>query len=138
MLDIWTTTEISSGVGEGYFLLGVLPAKGTLTGGVSLWPLETGVQYYSGLGTSYLPVGEVGDLITVATFTPITGVVFDQIMFHCESLGDAVINLYSTDWTTPTLIDSVVIHQVVPEPVTIALLGLGGLFLRRRKKQQTA
>jgi hypothetical protein len=137
MIDIWTTTEIYSGAGEGYFLLGIVPTKGTLTGGVSLWPTETGVVYYSGYGTSYLPTGEVGDLATVGTFLPqgggITGTVFDQIIFHCEGPGDAVLHLYSTDWVTPTLIDSVVIHQV-PEPTTIALLGFGGLLLRRRKK----
>lgn len=34
------------------------------------------------------------------------------------------------DFTTG-VIDSILIH--VPEPITIALLGLGGLFLRRRK-----
>jgi hypothetical protein len=133
-LDVWTTTTIDSGVGEGYFLLGVLPAEGTLSGGVSKWPNESGVNYYSGLGDNYLPGGEKGDLLTIATFSPITGTVFDEILFYCVGAGDAVVHLYETDWTTPTLLDTVIIHQVVPEPMTIALLGLGGLFLRRRKK----
>jgi len=30
------------------------------------------------------------------------------------------------------VMDSQIIHQI-PEPITLALLGLGGLFLRRRK-----
>ena len=134
MLDIWTTTTIDSGVGEGYFLLGVVPTKGTLTGGDSMWPAESGINYYSGLGAGFLPPSEAGDLMTIATFSPITGVVFDHILFHCEGLGDAAIHLYSDAFGTPTLIDTVLIHQIVPEPMTIALLGLGGLFLRRRKK----
>jgi hypothetical protein len=37
------------------------------------------------------------------------------------------------DWTDTDQIEPVVIH-VVPEPTTIALLGLGGLFLLRRRK----
>ena len=43
-----------------------------------------------------------------------------------------VIELYTTDFGTSELVDAVVIHQI-PEPATIALLGLGGLLLRRRK-----
>jgi hypothetical protein len=31
------------------------------------------------------------------------------------------------------MIDTILIHQIIPEPMTIALLGLGGLLLRRRK-----
>jgi len=55
-----------------------------------------------------------------------------EIAFHCEAPGDVIVQLYSTDLGSAiTLVDSVVIHQI-PEPVTVALLGLGGLFLRRR------
>ncbi len=60
------------------------------------------------------------------------GVYIDEILFHCVGPGDAVIKLYSSlDAMTFVLEDTVIIHQ--PEPMTIALLGLGGLFLRRRK-----
>ena len=45
--------------------------------------------------------------------------------------GDVLIQLL--DFDTSAVIDSITIHQT-PEPMTIALLGLGGLFLRRRKK----
>lgn len=136
LLDIWTTTDIYSGVGEGYFVLGVLPSSGTLAGGNSLYPDDA--QYYSGLGNDYLPNGEQGDLLAIGTFrtetSPITGTLVNQILFTCAGVGDAVINLYETDWTTPTLLDSVTIHQI-PEPMTITLLGLGGLLLRRRMKK---
>ena len=55
------------------------------------------------------------------------------ILFHCKAPGDVTINLYDENWTYPT-IDSITIHQIaIPEPMTVALLGLGGLFLRRRK-----
>ena len=49
---------------------------------------------------------------------------------HCEGEGDVLINLY--DSAGMTIIDTAVVHQT-PEPMTIALLGLGGLLLRRRK-----
>ena len=138
-LGVWTTTPIYSGVGEGYFLLGVNPLHGSLSGGVSKYPTDNEVVYYSGMGTGFLPPEEVGDLGGIATFrsasNPITGIIVDSIIFHCERLGDAVVHLYEVpeDFSTTTLVDTVIIHQV-PEPMTMALLGLGGLFLRRRKK----
>ena len=51
--------------------------------------------------------------------------------FHCDAEGDVIINLI--DYSTGLLADTLLIHQV-PEPITMALLGLGGLLLRRRKK----
>ena len=75
--------------------------------------------------------GVIANYGTSGNFGP--GVIIDDILFHCEKEGDAVINLYSTpDFATFTLEDFVIIHQI-PEPMTIALLSLGGLFLRRRK-----
>jgi hypothetical protein len=74
-----------------------------------------------------------------------------DLLIHCEGAGDVLIDLsinglteygeFSTpsgalygDWIAATDADlgDLMIHQV-PEPMTIALLGLGGLFLRRRK-----
>ena len=50
--------------------------------------------------------------------------------FHCDGLGLVVIDL--VDAASGLVIDTLSITQI-PEPITIALLGLGGLFLRRRK-----
>jgi len=49
--------------------------------------------------------------------------------FHCDGLGVVTITLMDAAQNT---LDTITITQV-PEPMTVALLGLGGLFLRRRK-----
>jgi len=72
--------------------------------------------------------------------TPLTNVlaansqISDGIIFHCNGPGTCLIQLWiSTDGSTnATLVDTVTVTQT-PEPMTIGLLGLGGLFLRRRK-----
>jgi len=57
------------------------------------------------------------------------GTLIDLITLHCEGPGDVLISLVGS---TDGVLDTQIIHQI-PEPMTIALLGLGGLFLRRRK-----
>jgi hypothetical protein len=57
--------------------------------------------------------------------------VWVDVVFHCLAEGDVFIHLYDAGGTT--IEDSILIHQV-PEPATIALLGLGSLFLLRRRK----
>ena len=74
------------------------------------------------------------------------GVLVDHFLLHCDvddPENDVIITV-SNDlrWGGTLLIDgmtpypggwgSATVHQV-PEPMTIALLGLGGLFLRRRR-----
>jgi hypothetical protein len=57
--------------------------------------------------------------------------VLDAKEFHCLG-GENDIEIVLLDTDTVTVMDSFIIHQL-PEPATIALLGLGGLLLRRRK-----
>ena len=87
-----------------------------------------------GVGGVPLPVGWDGvwGFIGVVAVGPVTvpaGLYIDGIT---ASAGDTV-KLYSVDgftWELGPVLDTV---TLVPEPMTLALLGLGGLFLRRRK-----
>ena len=57
--------------------------------------------------------------------------VLDAKELHCD-FGPSEDLIVLIDATTGAIIDQVLIHQL-PEPMTIMLLGLGGLLLRRRK-----
>jgi hypothetical protein len=63
------------------------------------------------------------------TAIPLEGTLIDGIRLHCEGLGEVTVILTDIEGA---ILDTQVIHQI-PEPFTVALLGLGGLFLRRRK-----
>jgi hypothetical protein len=56
------------------------------------------------------------------------GLAATDVVFHCDGEGDVTLYLVDNDGEVA---DSQVIHQI-PEPMTIALLGLGGLLLRRK------
>ena len=68
-------------------------------------------------------------------------VIYEDFVYTCLDHGsyDAIIELWElTDigndtWEFTTLTDSLMIDQDIPEPMTLALLGIGGLFLRRRR-----
>jgi hypothetical protein len=98
---------------------------------------ETYVPWMQGIfnDPTIMQVGDVTFASTNVPVDPLSGVLLDALVFHCDALGDVTISLVTMDGegaAIATLWDTVVIHQI-PEPMTLGLLGLGGLFLRRRK-----
>lgn len=92
---------------------------------------EPFAEMYGGVGI----YGGIDTFATSPTYSAPGGLYIDQIAFHCEGLGDSIVQLITTlDFETYTVIDTLIVHQVpVPEPATIALLCLGGLLLRKKK-----
>ena len=71
-------------------------------------------------------------------------VLMNNLYVHCLDETDVILTITSLGGTTVdgepipdgTVLHTLTIHQEIPEPATIALLGLGGLttLLRRRRK----
>jgi len=142
-LDIWTTADITPGVGEGFLALTVQTSGATISGGAVAYPGEPGLAINDDaagtVGIPPLPVGEQGvwGMIALSTLSliPAGSTLFDDIEFHCEALtGDLTITLWDcgVGLDQAVYMDSVIVHQI-PEPASMLLLGLGGLLLRRRK-----
>ena len=96
-------------------------------------PAGTSVMYLMGDPTTG---GVFMDFSIVAVPIPNlpSGVIADQMILSYDTVvgvGNVTLTLWGDD--TNTLFDTQVISQV-PEPMTMGLLGLGGLFLRRRSK----
>lgn len=129
LVDV-TATYVEPAAPEGLWL-GIEPIQGS-----GEWVVGTKHLYLAVAGsTAVLSDGGYGELwLNVAYPTPpgigtwANGTLMD-VTFRCTGLGDVMINLY--DYTGATVLDSILIHQV-PEPITMVLLGLGGLFLRKR------
>ena len=141
ILDVWTVDPIPGAL---TWALGVDTSLGTISGGMYVGPLDGGnilaFIYDDAVAMGVLmPAGENGVMGGVMVFAgagvPGGADLYDEIIFHCEAEEyDTVVTLYLVDDMTNevTAVDSVIIHNI-PEPMTVLLLGLGGLFLRRRK-----
>ena len=72
-----------------------------------------------------------GFLMVSIVDNPVSAMLAYNILFHCEGVGDVTFYAYDNDFLP---VDAQVIHQT-PEPATLALLGLGGMVLRLRKRK---
>ncbi|MBN1795763.1 MAG: PEP-CTERM sorting domain-containing protein [Sedimentisphaerales bacterium] len=136
ILDIWTNTTISPGVGEGTFALVCLTQNGTISGGENVSD-EPSLYIYS--FDSYEGHTGIWASVTLGTAPSLAAnsTLVDNIDFHCEWQPNDVLIELLYDPVYPVygvseVVDSVIIHQA-PEPITMSLLGLGGLLLRKRK-----
>jgi hypothetical protein len=55
-----------------------------------------------------------------------------EFLYHCCGPQSEYVTINLFDASGEAVEDTIIVHQI-PEPMTIALLGLGGLLLRRRK-----
>jgi hypothetical protein len=99
------------------------------TGNASFLAMESGLGETLGFNEPYVNVSLNGVPPVGQENPPLTGLLVDGIVLHCDGVGEVVISLYDGDGN---FLDSKTITQT-PEPITVGLLGLGALFLRRRK-----
>lgn len=144
VLDIWTDEDIPSDT----FIYWALVAKrneAVIAGGNAVPPLDdsnlySNTIYDDALGLGYpIPDNTNGVAGSVAAYSPTIiqagTTIFDNIDFHCElkDVDTDVLLVLTSDFTGFEIVDRVLIHQT-PEPMTLGLLGLGGLGLLRRRR----
>jgi hypothetical protein len=145
-LEIGPSDTIVIGVVTDTTLLGldaILEITGPATFVAAMSSIDS-AQYGWDPGFPIEPIGLPGKVIEIGggNFSGNPGPRVGYALLHCDDLGDVVVTLSggqahggSSDinFQVPDFVGRVTIHQV-PEPMTVALLGLGGLALLRRRK----
>lgn len=136
-IDLVTTTDITAGNGEGYVAILVDTTVGTLdVTGASIVSLD--ISAFNGaVGLFGVPKpGMEGVWAGVFTFgagyTAGTTLI-DNIAFNPTGVTGQI-ELWALDVDTVTPLELLDTVEVVPEPMTMSLLGLGGLALIRRRR----
>ena len=151
ILDVYTDSVITAGgLGDGEHFLMCDTSLATISGGApdaTLLGMGNVLNIYDTKAYAAWAIDDPFDGVGMfigASYIPQGSTIFDEILFHCEGIpGDVVITLVSGQSIVPPegdpyvevleTWDSVIIHQT-PEPMTLGLLGLGGLGLLRRRR----
>ena len=140
-VPVWTITEdagvvtVSVSGNEGQTVIGLAVDSGgvlsSFTAGPNAPASSSSVailqEYYPELGT-----GEIWAMIHITTDTQVyvDGSWLTASFAFAEGMTSATVKLYDTPESGGY---TELASLVIPEPITMSLLGLGGLFLRRRK-----
>ena len=128
---ITPSTEIVWGIQDdglttaGYYVLGLV-GPGSITE-----PTNVSGAVNASLTDDAVTAAEYGvqnPFISMSLTNSVDGLLYTST-FHCEGEGDVTLYAYDDNFLVA---DTQVIHQV-PEPATLALLGIGGFLLRKRR-----
>jgi len=139
--DLFLINEPAVPIQAGTMAGGVLTYQGSMSSIGPATPADIAMLQslgYNPASAIYVVLADGGD-----PPLPLLGKLVDEVIFHCDAPNiDATLSLINITWVYDpdndiyvpfiTTFDTQQIHQI-PEPITMALLGLGGLFLRRRK-----
>jgi len=149
-LDVWTNSSIGPSSAQPSFAVLATPTA-TVAGGYAAGVYGTDTDdYLTGIFTAsdmlnfeghmIIPTaanedGVAGFFVTTSPTVPAGATLYDGIILHCVGQGDATVKLYDVDanFNLGVVLDSIIVHQI-PEPMTLVLLGLGGLTMLRRRR----